>query len=135
MNKSHVFFIADDDPDDQELFINALLQIDKYCTCVTAFDGVNALQRLNEIDPVLPDIIFLDLNMPKMTGRQCLGRIKQLESLQQVPVIIYSTTADKKEIEELTQMGAAFFLQKPNRFNDLHQALEKIVSHNWSAIH
>jgi CheY-like chemotaxis protein len=130
VEKNRVFFIADDDQDDQELFIGALQQIDGSCICLTAFDGEDAIQKLTTAT-VLPDIIFLDLNMPKINGKQCLANIKGSPVLQKVPVIIYSTSADQKEIQETELLGAAFFLQKPNRFTDLCTALEKIVQHNW----
>lgn len=130
VEKNRVFFIADDDQDDRELFIGALQQIDESCVCLTAFDGEDAIQKLTGA-PVLPDIIFLDLNMPKINGKQCLARIKESLELRHIPVIMYSTSADQKEIQETDQLGAAFFLQKPNRFNDLHTALEKIVNHDW----
>ena len=71
------FFIADDDPDDQELFIEALLQIDAQCKCVTAFDGLEALNKLFSQTVYVPDFIFLDLNMPKMNGKECLVEIKK----------------------------------------------------------
>ena len=132
VEKNRVFFIADDDQDDQELFVGALQQIDESCVCLTAFDGEDAIQKLTGTTlPVLPDIIFLDLNMPKINGRQCLARIKESPVLQHIPVIIYSTSADAKEIQEADQLGAALFMQKPNRFNDLYTALEKIVQHDW----
>ncbi len=133
LRKTHLFFIADDDQDDQELFINALQQIDESYTSITAFDGEEALQKLFDKTMVLPQIIFLDLNMPKINGKQCLIKIKESKNLQHIPVVIYSTTADKKEIEETNKLGASFFLQKPNRFSELCSALEKIINHNWGS--
>jgi CheY-like chemotaxis protein len=124
-------FIADDDPDDQELFIEALHEIDAHCTCVTAFDGQDALKKLSssKIDP--PDIIFLDLNMPKLNGKECLTEIKKNNLLKEIPVIIYSTSADKRDMLEAIQLGAVFFFQKPNRFHELSQALKQIIDFDW----
>jgi CheY-like chemotaxis protein len=131
--KNHrVFFIADDDPDDQELFIKALKEIDDHCHCITAFNGEDALDKLVKDKSQLPDLIFLDLNMPKKNGKQCLKEIKQNKTIQGIPVIIYSTSAEKKDIEETTQLGAAFFMQKPNRFVELRNALNQIIEHNWT---
>ena len=131
MNINKIFFIADDDPDDQEILTAALKSIDKFCKCVTAFNGEQALQVLLKGMLTLPDIIFLDLNMPRMNGKQCLTEIKKNDLLQNIPVIIYSTSAEKKDIEETLNSGAAFFLQKPNRFDDLSQALNQIISRKW----
>ena len=131
MEVNKIFFIADDDSDDREIFIEALKGIDEYCDCITAFDGQEALFKLTKGMLKLPDFIFLDLNMPRMSGKQCLTEIKKDKKLQQIPVIIYSTSAEKKDIEETIKLGAAFFLQKPNRFDDLSRALANIISHKW----
>jgi CheY-like chemotaxis protein len=126
-----IFFIADDDPDDRELFIEALRTIDPGCECIMASDGEEALSKLNDSLPQLPDFIFLDLNMPKVNGRACLVSIKKNARINHIPVIIYSTSAEKKDMDETIQYGAAYFLQKPNRFDDLSKALENIVSREW----
>lgn len=132
MKRNFVFFIADDDQDDQELFVTALQQIDESCTCITAINGEEALKKLFDEQIKLPDFIFLDLNMPKVNGKQCLEKIKQHKNLQNIPVIIYSTSANEKEASELSHMGATMFMQKPNRFSELFTALEKIVNYNWN---
>ena len=132
MKNKHVFFIADDDQDDLELFIKALKEIDDSCFCITANNGEDALHKLENEKNHPPDIIFLDLNMPKVNGRQCLKEIKLKEALRHIPVIIYSTSAERKDIQETTDLGAAFFMQKPNRFIELRNSLFQIISHNWS---
>ena len=131
MKTGNIFFIVDDDPDDQELFIQALKGIDQSGQCITAFDGRDALQKILNEMLLLPDFIFLDLNMPLMNGKQFLTEIKNNEQLRQIPVIIYSTSYEKKDIEETTALGAAFFLQKPNKFDELYSALADIVSGNF----
>lgn len=131
MKANKIFFIADDDPDDRELFIEALRTIDPGCECITATDGEEALAKLNDGLPQLPDFIFLDLNMPKVNGRACLAAIKKNTRTNQVPVIIYSTSAEKKDMDETIQSGAAYFLQKPNRFEELSKALDNIISRDW----
>ncbi len=132
MKTGNLFFIVDDDPDDQELFIEALLGIDKTCRCVTAFDGEEALQKLFKEMLQLPDFIFLDLNMPRMNGKQFLTEIKNHKDIQHIPVIIYSTSSEKNDILETTRLGASFFLQKPNRFDELSNALSNIISGKWN---
>lgn len=128
----NVFFIVDDDPDDQELFIEALQGIDKTCKCITAFDGEEALQKLFKGIQHLPDFIFLDLNMPRMNGKQFLTAIKNNKEVRHIPVIIYSTSSEKNDILETTRLGASFFLQKPNRFDELSNALSNIISGKWN---
>lgn len=131
MKTGHIFFIVDDDPDDQELFMQALQKVDAACHCMTAFDGEEALEKLLDGMVLLPDFIFLDLNMPRMNGKQFLSEIKENEKLRSIPVIIYSTSYEKKDIDETTELGAAFFLQKPNRFDELSKALINIIDGNF----
>lgn len=130
MNTTRLFFIAEDDPDDQELFIKALQELDGSCTCVTALNGEAALSALMEAT-LLPDLIFLDLNMPRINGKDCLAAIKKNSILMHIPVIIYSTSAHQKDIDETIALGAAFFFQKPNRFEELSRSLSNIISRTW----
>lgn len=125
-----MYFIVDDDPDDQELFVEALQGLDEFCKCETAFNGQDALDKLNAM-PSAPDFIFLDLNMPRMNGKQFLAEIKKAKILKDIPVIIYSTSTDKKDILDTIELGAVYFLEKPNRFNDLTKALSNIISRKW----
>jgi CheY-like chemotaxis protein len=131
LKTGNIYFIVDDDPDDQELFIEALRGIDESCTCVTAFNGEEALQKLVMGTLILPDFIFLDLNMPKMNGKQFLSEMKNNNDFKDIPVIIYSTSSEKNDILETTRLGASFFLQKPNRFEELSRALTNIISGKW----
>ena len=122
--------MGDDDPDDQELFLEALKELDEDFVCVTALDGQDVLDKLlNSL--FVPDIIFLDLNMPKMNGKECLREIKKNNLLSKVPVIIYSTSYDKKEMIEVLESGAAFFFQKPSSLEELSRALIKVILHDW----
>ena len=130
MKTGNLYFIIDDDQDDQELFIEALKDLDENCQCITAFNGQEALQKLKTI-PELPDFIFLDLNMPLMNGRQFLFEIKRENLIGDTPVIIYSTSTDTKDVVDTIQLGAVSFLQKPNRFEDLSKALAGIISRKW----
>ena len=131
MRTGNIFFIVDDDPDDQELFIQALQGIDESCQCITAFDGREAMQKILNEMLLMPDFIFSDLNMPLMNGKQFLNEIKSNEQLRHIPVIIYSTSYEKRDIQETAALGAALFLQKPNKFNELSSALTNIVSGNY----
>ena len=88
MSLNKTCFLIDDDVDDQDIFILALEEVDPTIRCELASDGVEALQKIREEKNFRPDYIFLDLNMPRMNGRQCLAEIKQLEFLRNTPVII-----------------------------------------------
>ena len=64
-------------------------------------------------------------------GKSVLLRSKKNNIFKEIPVIIYSTSADKKDMYEAMQLGAVFFLQKPNRFEELSRALLHIISYDW----
>lgn len=132
MNKKRTFFIVDDDSDDQELFIEAVSEVDKDIHCVSASDCEEALALLRDGKMDLPDMIFLDLNMPRLNGKQCLAELKKEIALRDIPVIIYSTSSEKRDMEETQRLGAAYFLTKPNKFEELCQALSYVVQRDWS---
>lgn len=125
------FFIVDDDIDDQEFLIEAVNEVDKSIECKSAYNCEEALDLLNNQKIPLPDMIFLDLNMPRLNGKQCLAELKRQSHLRHIPVIIYSTSSEKTDIEETARLGAAHFLTKPNRFDELCNALNYVVSQDW----
>lgn len=123
--------IVDDDDDDIELFCEAVKDVDERIDCVCASNGEEALNKLNNGE-ILPDFIFLDLNMPRLNGKQCLKKLKNNLKLRNIPVIIYSTSKLKEDVEETKQLGAASFLTKPNKVNDLRKAISSILQGNFN---
>ncbi|HEX8331056.1 MAG TPA: response regulator [Segetibacter sp.] len=123
--------MVDDDPDDRLLFLEAVAEIDPSIKCTTASCGTDALQMLKNEDVPLPDIIFLDLNMPKMDGKQCLKHVKKIPALSSIPLVIYSTSKMPLEIEETKKLGADYFLTKPISMKDLKKELLFLLSKNW----
>ncbi|PSL43145.1 response regulator receiver domain-containing protein [Chitinophaga niastensis] len=118
--------LVDDDPDDQELFKLALTEIKRAVSCVTASNGQDALDQLTT-RACAPDLIFLDMNMPMMNGLTFLGKIKEIDALKRIPVIIYSTSNEPREISAAKKMGASDFITKPTKFADLCQLLHHIL--------
>jgi two-component system, chemotaxis family, response regulator Rcp1 len=88
----------------------------------TVEDGEQALQYLNREETFQsahrPDLIFLDLNLPKIHGRDVLKAIKENKSLRKIPVVILSTSKNQNDIDETYQLGAAGYFVKPNDFED-----------------
>jgi CheY-like chemotaxis protein len=128
LTKTKTYYIVDDDIDDQQFLIEALTENDTSAVCLTASDGQEAIGHLKTGLVPLPDAIFLDLNMPKFNGKQCLEELKRTPSLQNIPIIIYSTSSDKKEIQEAIQMGASHFLVKKTSFKELCVELSSITA-------
>jgi CheY-like chemotaxis protein len=122
-----VILIVDDDQEDCELFHEAMREIDPSIKCWTARDGRHAIQLLNKELVLPPDYIFLDINMPVMNGKDTLIEIKKNTRLRDIPVIMYSTTSDTKEIQGYYKLGAHDFLIKPSNFNKLIEALSSII--------
>jgi CheY-like chemotaxis protein len=126
MHKNKVLFIVDDDEDDINLFVEAVNEIDKGMGCYKAKNGEDALARLDALD-MLPDVIFLDLNMPKMNGRETLERLKNSERYKKIPVVIYSTSNAQQDKDDTKALGAADYLTKPDSFTDLCIALARTI--------
>jgi len=122
-----ICFLIDDDDDDQEIFSLALSNIDENIHCITANDGIDALTKLNREDKFTPHFIFLDLNMVRMNGRECLQEIRKIPRLENVPVIIYSTSSEQRDIVETKHMGAADYIVKPPSMALLEKRLEQVL--------
>lgn len=116
-------FLIDDDRDDQFIFSLALQQVDEETLFIAADTAKEALTKLEPGD-FLPDFIFLDLNMPVMNGIELLLRIKKLEHLQKIPVIIYTTSSSQKDIVETSTLGACAFITKPYHVAELSKKLD-----------
>ena len=131
MNNVKIILIVDDDEDDRSLFIDAVKKIDASIKCVSACDGEEALKYLRAETSAIPDIIFLDLNMPRFNGKECLVAIKKIPHLQNIPVIIYSTTSRPEDVKETLSLGAAQFLTKPTYFENICKEVSSIFSKEW----
>jgi CheY-like chemotaxis protein len=114
--------LIDDDEDDRDFFLQVMVDILPEMVCETASNGRVALDKLHSSD-LRPDLIFLDLNMPLMNGRQFLEEIRHHEGLLDIPVVILSTSNDARTIRETMDLGARHFITKP----DLLQAWESVL--------
>jgi CheY-like chemotaxis protein len=114
--------LIDDDIDDQEIFCLALDKISFPFDCHIANNGFEALQKLEE-KSVLPDYIFLDLNMPRMNGKECLRELKKNPRLRNIPVVIYSTSSSLSDINDTKALGAKDFIIKPFSLDALTEKL------------
>lgn len=120
-----VILCIDDDPDDTELFCEALKTVNPQAQCLTANDGLTALRILRS-DPH-PNIIFLDINMPRMSGREVLVQIKKNYKWSQIPIIIYSTAILPRDADDYKKLGAHDVVKKHAKFKDLCNALQVIL--------
>jgi CheY-like chemotaxis protein len=126
MYNVHRLMLVDDDEDDREIFLSVIQNILPEATYTIAINGEDALAKLNS-SPVDPHLIFLDLNMPLMNGKQFLMVRRDNKRLNSIPVIMLSTSNDQKTIKEATELGALFFVTKPNKYVAWEDALRNIL--------
>jgi CheY-like chemotaxis protein len=126
--------LADDDEDDRLFFKEAFEEV-KINYRISAFnDGEQLMDHLYDTSNPLPDIIFLDLNMPRKSGIECLKEIRANERLKKISVAIYSTSSSEQDIEDTFVSGANVYIKKPNDFNMLKKILSDVVHINWQYI-
>ena len=128
--------LADDDPDDTLFFKEAVggLKLPTHLTTVP--NGEHLMHLLINETNKLPDVLFLDLNMPRKNGFECLAEIKLSEKLKNLPVIIFSTSFEQEVVNTLYKSGAQYFIRKPSEFSQFKkiilQALTLIMQGNAS---
>jgi CheY-like chemotaxis protein len=110
--------VIDDDIEDLEIFLKALEETGATVEATTARDGIEALKILQE-NNLQPQMIFLDMNMPRMGGEECLAHIRQIKQLESVPVVIYTTSSYPGEKERLLGIGASDYLTKEYSFRSI----------------
>ena len=128
MNNSKTCFLIDDDIDDQEIFEIALKSVHPSFLFVTAGDGIEALHKLNGDIGFNPDVIFLDLNMPRMNGKETLQEIRKISRLSEIPIVIYSTSTDPADARETAALGADFYLEKQSSISNLKTRLTDLFN-------
>jgi CheY-like chemotaxis protein len=132
MNGIDRIMIVDDDEEDREFFGFAVSEIDPAIECIGAINGEHGLQLLNHRP--LPWCIFLDLNMPRINGIQFLTEIKKRKELQDIPVIIYSTSKLVHDKEKSLALGAVHVLTKPDNLDDMKRAIRFVLERGWERI-
>ena len=123
--------LADDDYDDRLFFTDAFDELNMNTKVNTFNDGVELMNYLNSENAMLPQVLFLDLNMPKKNGIECLNEIKANSNMNDIAIAIYSTSASEEDIEETFVLGANIYIKKPSSFKDLKKILAEVVSINW----
>jgi CheY-like chemotaxis protein len=124
-NKYNSVLLIDDDVDDRMIFGEVLQEIAPNVIYNEAINGEDALLKLEQ--NFVPDIIFLDLNMPRINGKQFLAEIQKIDHLRHIPVVIYTTSSHEMDQRETKELGAAWFLTKPNSLKELNEILTDIL--------
>ena len=123
--------LAEDDEDDRLFFTDAFKELKINTIVNTLNNGRELLNYLEHPETILPNIIFLDLNMPILNGMECLKEIKQNNKFNDIAIAIYSTSASDQDVENTFVLGANIYIKKPSNFNELKKILSDVVIINW----
>ena len=126
MDQAQRIILIDDDPDDQLFFRDAVQVVQPDLLCELASNCQEAFDQL-ELPPP-PDFIFMDLNMPVMNGFDCLVFLKNKSEYKHIPIIIFTTSKNQNDISRTQQLGARWYMTKPDDFKVLCSKLNKILN-------
>lgn len=121
-------FLAEDDEDDRFLFNEALSLVEESATLTFACNGLELMKTLKEPMAPLPDVIFIDLNMPLKNGYECLSEIrKDGNGIKNLPIVVLTTSSSQKNIDMAYEMGASYYAVKPGTFDGLKTVIGKAI--------
>lgn len=128
MSEQNNVLIAEDDQDDFEMFSMAIQDLSISVIIRRAENGEILMQLL---DASLPDILFLDIALPRKDGKQCLREIRSNNKYDLLPIIMYTSFHDPKSIEFSFREGANIFIIKPSSYKELKEILRNIFAIEW----
>jgi CheY-like chemotaxis protein len=123
--------LADDDKDDRFFFQEAFKEIEAKTSIETVSDGEQLGIYLEKKGNPLPHLLFLDLNLPRKNGLECLHDIRTNSAFNDLLVIIYSTSSSERDISESFQKGANLYIRKSNDFFTLTKVMNKVINVDW----
>jgi CheY-like chemotaxis protein len=130
-NKPLLIVLAEDDEDDRLFFKEAIDKVKIKTILNTVNDGVELMDYLVNPENTRPHVVFLDLNMPRKGGIECLEEIRANKDFNDLTIAIYSTSASDNDIEETFVKGANIYIRKPNDFKVLQKVISEVLSINW----
>lgn len=123
--KPRTAFLIDDDVDDLEFLQEIINQVDRRVNCISFPEAEDAINILTK-GTALPDIIFVDYNMPKIDGKQCVAIMRSVPVLSAIPVIVHSTAMTPDLSKNLLKLGATHTFRKPNTNAEFLMIMEEI---------
>ena len=123
--------LADDDEDDRLFFKDAFNELKINTNVTMCNDGIELMEYLSKPETILPNILFLDLNMPRKNGLECLLEIRKDSKFKDIAIAIYSTSSSEEDIENTFVYGANIYIKKPSDFATLKKVLSDVVTLNW----
>ncbi|MBC7864350.1 MAG: response regulator [Bacteroidia bacterium] len=120
--------LADDDSDDCSFFEEALAKFPIPTQLTFVHDGEQLMKLLTKENTQLPDVLFLDLNMPRKNGFECLSEIRLNRKLDHLIVIMYSTSLEPEVVNQLYKNGAQYFIRKPSEFSEFKRIIQQAIT-------
>ncbi|KOS06831.1 hypothetical protein AM493_12945 [Flavobacterium akiainvivens] len=125
-------FLADDDAEDRDIFAEALAEVYSEAILTQADNGMKLMDLLNIPPQPMPDVIFLDLNMPGKSGYDCMAEIRACKNMNGFPVVIFTTSSMEDDIDHLFGLGANHYVSKPATFDKLKDVIRQVLNIDWS---
>jgi CheY-like chemotaxis protein len=126
---ARIVLCVDDDPDDRELIRNAIFKVDPSYSVAYSTNGKDALTYLaGALETELPCLVILDLNMPVMDGKQAIIEIKKNLKLNDVPIVVFSTTSHPADLYFCQKYGVEL-VTKPDNFAQISTEVERLLQH------
>lgn len=132
INYKTSILLVDDDEDDREFFSIAVKNSCPEMNFKALNDGVEFLNYLESNPVPPPDIVFLDTQMPMLSGMECLQKVRSSQNWKNLPIVIYTTSPDKGDMEEAIKLGANLYVRKPYDFSKLESIIKTIAHLDWS---
>lgn len=123
----NTILLADDDEDDRILFRDALYEVRADMELSEVENGSELMHRLEDSQAAVPDVLFLDLNMPLKNGYECISEIRSHENLQQLPIVVLSTSSMDESIEKMMYQYSCSYIKKPGTYLELKAALRSAI--------
>lgn len=129
--KPQNIFLVDDDEEDRELFSEALSQVDESIRLTEMSSCFKLMETLDNPEAPKPDIIFLDMDIPKFSGLECLKKLKASKKIKNLKIVVLSTYSHPQYIDEAYKNGASCYYVKPSRFAKLKEIISDALQGNW----
>ncbi len=139
--RSYLILMAEDDADDQLLVLDAFSECGGHQTIRFVADGeelVDYMLRRGKFvsasESPRPDLVLLDLNMPRKDGREALAEIRRHAGLRRVPVVVFTTSRADTDIDKVYELGANSFITKPPEFDSLVATISKLINYWFGTV-
>ena len=123
---SRLILLVEDDPDHELLTIRALKKSNIANEIKVARDGAEALELLFGADPIRPQVILLDLKLPKVEGLEVLRRVRETQETRMLPVVVLTSSDEERDVVRSYQLGVNSYIRKPVNFNDFAEATRQL---------